>query len=524
MKKICVWGAGWSGLTAALEASESNECEVHLFEAKHHLGGKVCGTVSEKEKISTHAIRLISEYYPAFADVCSRIPTEENKTLLNRWSPVHFFNFTSTEKNKTHFITRRLNKEKLGSLQLLWAALFTFKLKIKDFFLIGKAIKKFRSFSESDILQLEENKISVATYLEDYNLSENAKEFLFTYLGITVAARPTSMASMSMDLMSKMFIGTHRSKHLMTEDFKNYRSWVIDGPLGDRLIPPFEEELKKRGVHIHLNSPVASFEKDENQNGIAVLKNGEKINADAHIIALNNKALEKLNLGRKGKPLNNEWSVGAIYPIKTIPDEFKDIKSRTVTAVMDSPWAIVFVIWSKNDGFWSNEVEFPEGYDYFIEIVTSRIDYKGNNNKTFFECNPEEASKEILSQIGLAQQSVETIYKDVVFSENLSYVQNPEDDNLSLFSQKNEDGFCWKLYAPIYTSSGETPPLAPITTFKNTYLCGEAIQIEYPYIKTPTLELCSETSKYAIQKVFDDLKIDQKVYQEYPSRFEKRQY
>jgi hypothetical protein len=54
-------------------------------------------------------------------------------------------------------------------------------------------------------------------------------------------------------------------------------------------------------------------------------------------------------------------------------------------------------------------------------------------------------------------------------------------------------------------------------------LCGEAIQIAYPYVKIPTLELCSETSKAAVQQVFDDLGIEQQVKQDYPERFAVRQ-
>ncbi|MFK7797114.1 MAG: FAD-dependent oxidoreductase [Aureispira sp.] len=525
MKKICVWGAGWSGLTAALEASESPECEVHLYEASNRLGGKACGTVDSKNNIiTTHAIRLITEYYHAFADICSRIPIKENQTLLERLSPIDAMNFISIEKNKTHVFPRKLDKEKWGKFRFLLGVFSAYKLKFKDLTGVRKALKKFRTLTETQIRQMETDKVSMHDFLSDYNLSKTAKDFIFVFLGIVVAARPTSMASISMDLMSKLFMGAKRPEQFMTDTFKNDKVWVVDGPIGDRLIPPFEQELRKRGVHIHLNAPLAGVKQDENDQTTAVLESGEQVFADAHIIALNNKVLEKLELGRKGKPLYNEWSFGAIYPLKELPTGLKGNDFKSLYVAIESPWAIAYIIWSRGaKGLWSQEVEFPEGCEYLLEVVSSRMDYKGQSNKNFFECTPDEASKEILTQIGLDTTAIEALYKDIVFCENLTYTNTEEEDTLSLYSKPNADGYRWKLYAPIYTASGETPPLAPITEFKHTYLCGEAIQIEYPYTKIPTLELCSETSKAAVQQVFDDLGIEQQVFQEYPERFALRQ-
>ena len=525
MKKICIWGAGWSGLAAALEASESPECQVHLYEATERLGGKACGTVDGKNNIiSTHAIRLITEYYHAFADICGRIPIAKNQTLLDRLSPIDAMCFVSVEKGKTHALSRKIDKERWGNFRFLLGVFSTYKLKFKDIRGIRKALKKFRSLTEAQILQMETDKVAMNDFLSEYKLSETAKDFIFVFLGIVVAARPTSMASISMDLMSKLFMSAERPQEFMTESFRNDKVWVVDGPVGDRLIPPFEQELRKRGVHIHLNAPLAALEHAENEQTTAVLANGEAVLADAHIVALNNKVLEKLDLGRKGQPLYNEWSFGAIYPLQELPEELKDKNFKSLYVAIESPWAIAYIIWSRGaEGLWSEEVEFPEGCEYLLEVVSSRMDYKGLSNKNFFECTPEEASKEILNQIGLWPTTIERLYQDIVFCENLTYINTAEEDKLSLYSTPNADGYRWRLYAPIYTASGETPPLAPITEFKHTYLCGEAIQIAYPYVKIPTLELCSETSKAAVQQVFDDLGIKQQVKQDYPERFAVRQ-
>ncbi|GAA4112070.1 hypothetical protein GCM10022393_10250 [Aquimarina addita] len=524
-KKICIWGGGWSGLTAALEASESSDCEVHLYESSTNFGGKVSGTVSEKDKISTHAIRLISEYYPAFADVCSRIPTVDNKTLLDRWSPIYYFNFSSTSKNKVHKVHRKINKSFIGNIQLLRAALFTFRLRLKDIIKVAKAIKAFRILNEDEIKDLEEKRVSIKEYFEKYNLSDKAKDFLFTYLGITVAARADSMASMGMDLMSKMFIGTHRSNHLQENQYIQFRSWVIDGPLGDRLIPPFIAELQKRNVHLHTNSRLSGFKKTQGDKTIAKLNEHIEVEADAHILALNNKVIENLGFGRTHQPLNNEWSIGVIFPITSIPKSLEKISKKSVTAVMDSEWAIVFVIWCKESdgGLWSNDITFPKEYNYFLEVVASRLDKKGTTDKTFFECNPQDALNEILTQIGIHKNEIPDIISNAKFCDNLEYVNESTEDKFSLYGPKNKEDYRWRLYAPIYTASPETPPLDQTTKCKHIYLCGEAVKTEYSYIKTPTLELTSETAKAVVQNIFDEFSIPQKVNQEYPSRFAKRQ-
>jgi len=521
-KKVCVWGGGWSGLTAALELSESENCEVHIYEASDSLGGKILGSVNEK-KISTHAIRLISEYYPAFADICSRIPTENKKTLLDRWSPISYFNFYASQKNKKHFINRQLSKSTSGNLTLLKAVLFTFELSIKDVYKVYKAIKKFRSLNEAQIKELDTKKESVEEYLKVYNLSEKAQYFLFTYLGITVAARPTSTASMSLDLMSKMFVGVHRSEHLNIPSKKDYRNWVIDGPLGDRLLPPFLEELQRRGVFIHTNKGLASF--NEQDSKIAFTNTGEEVVADAHILALNNKVIEKLGFGRQELSLENEWSIGGIIPLPKIPTSLQLENYKSVVAVMDSAWAIVFVVWRREqeNGLWSNDVVFPEGAEAMLEFVVCRLEDVGTHGKTFFESTPIEASSEVLQQIGLSKETIKDLAPTCVFSDCLSYTNALEKDALSLYSKPNKDGFYWKLYAPIYTSSPETLPLNIETAKENIFLCGEAVAASYQYIKTPTLELSSETAKDAVQKTFNYLGLTQKVYQEYPDRFSKRQ-
>lgn len=523
--KVCVWGGGWAGMTAALELSEAKNCEVHLYEASDQWGGKVTGTRQEDGTFSTHAIRLISDYYPAFADICSRVPNKRGGTLLDHWSPVEFFNFSALRtKNRIHKVSRRVDKKLIGSLQLYWALRWTFGLKFRDILHIYKAIRRFRKLTEEEIEKLDIEGKSVEQYLNVEKMSDKGAAFLFTYLGITVAARPTSTASMSMDLMSKMFVGVKRSKHLTTEKYKNFRSWVIDGPMGDRLIPAFVEELKRRGVILHINSPLVGFEnQNEGKTPLAYLKNGEKIEASAHLLALNNKVIEKLGFGRPEKELENEWSIGFSFPLKKIPKNFAHLDHKSITAVMDSPWSLVFVIWyrQEDDGLWSNEIDFSGIANQHMEIVASRLEALGTNGKTFFECTPQEAVKEILTQIDIDEDMIPDLVEKVRLSDNLEYVKEENQDGPYLYGdkQKDHDDYRWRLFAPIYTVSDDSQPLGIETKEPGVYLCGEAVKAPYPYIKTPTLELTTETSKAAVQKVADKLGLSLKVNQDYPERF-----
>ena len=371
---------------------------------------------------------------------------------------------------------------------------------------------------------MEKQGTNVSEYLGEGKLTPAAAEFLFTYLGITVAARPTSMASMSMDLMSKMFVGVQRSKHLEKDPYKSFRSWVVDGPMGDRLIPPFVKLLKSRQVHMHTNSPLAKLEScNDEKNAIAYLENGEAIEADAHILALNNKVIETLGFGRPGKALENEWSIGMSLPLKVVPDRLKQLNPKSITASMDAPWGIVSVIWylKKDGGLWSDEVDFSGIANQHMEIVASRLEDKGINGKTFFECTPQEAAQDILIQIGIEKEWVEKLAPKMRFSENLKYVKEVPLNGPYLYGPINPDGHAWRLYAPIYTASENSPPLDILTKIPRVYLCGEAVRAPYPYIKTPTLELTTETTKAAVQKISDALDLGLNVNQDYPPRFAK---
>lgn len=523
MKRICVWGGGWSGLTAALELSESQECEVHLFESSHEFGGKVLGSVND-EQISTHAIRLISEYYPAFANVCSRVKVNEQQTLLDRWSPVEFFNFYASHQQQHNLISRRIDNGLLASLKLLNSAIFTFGININDVLSIRKVIKQFRQLSENQIEQLEADQISIEAYLSRYPLSLPAREFIFDYLGITVAARPQSTSTMSLDLMSKMFVGVHRCKAINSPQHKPYKSWVIDGPLGDRLLPPFLDELNKRGVKLYTNMALTAFNYDSGKP-IAIANEQQQVTADAHILALHNKVIEQLGFGR-AHPLQNEWSIGTIVALESLPKELKKINHKSITAVMDSPWAVVFAIWTTKDngGLWSNEVKLPKGSQYILEITASRLENQGSTGKSFFECTPDEAAAELLKQISIQdEQLITELSPQFVFSNALSYTNSAHPDSSALQGPVQPNGYYWQLNAPIYTSSPETLPLASKTHVDNIFLCGESIKCDYPYIKTPTLELASETAKNAAQKVFSYLSINHHVPQDYPKRFKTRQ-
>jgi len=523
--KICIWGGGWAGLTATLELLESDQCEVHIFEASDQWGGKVMGTRKEDGTFSTHAIRLISDYYPAFADVCSRVPVGNNGSLLDRWSPIEFFNFSVLRtKQKFHCVSREKDETFFSTIKLYWALRTTFRLRVRDVYNVYKAIKRFRSLTEDEIVALEKEGISVQEYLGERNLSDPAKDFLFTYLGITVAARPTSMASMSMDLMSKMFIGVRRSKHLEAAKFKNYRSWVVDGPMGDRLIPPFIEELKKRNAIMHTNAALAKLEQQpDGKTTIAHLKSGETIEADAHLLALNNKVIEQLGLGRKGQPLKNEWSIGMSLPLEEVPPSLQEFHPKSITATMDAPWGIVSVIWylEGQGGLWSDEVDFSGTARQHMEIVASRLEHQGTNGKTFFECSPEVAAVEILKQIGIEDTWIKKLAGKMRFSDNLEYVKEERKEGPYLYGPVNADGHAWRLHAPIYTASEESPPLNIKTEMPGVYLCGEAILAPYPYIKTPTLELTTETTKAAVQEVSHQLGLKLEVNQDYPPRFAK---
>lgn len=350
-KKVVIFGSGWAGLSCALELSEFSDLDIHLCEIDDTIGGKTKDTVIGDGRIKTHAIRLVSDYYHAFADICSRVPLKEGskKTLLDRWSEVEYMNFSSFRTKKTiHSLSRRTSPDLKEKISLIQGLRSTFNFRLIDMLHIWRKLNLFRNLSGDEKAKLREDKITITEYLELSQLSESARKFVLDYLGITVAAKETSLASMSMDLMSKMFVGVARTHLFETDSKRGFRTWVIDGPLGDRLVQPLAHELRRRGVTFHLNTGIEDFgSAHEGLDTIEVanLTSGDTIEADAFVLALNNKVLEELGFVRQLQGLQNEWSIGATFTLPYIPKVASNIHPKSVNAVMDSLWRIVYVIW-----------------------------------------------------------------------------------------------------------------------------------------------------------------------------------
>lgn len=516
--KIVIYGGGWSGLTAALEVSQNPNNEVFLYESSNKFGGKVSGNVSEVGKASTHAIRLISEYYPSFFDVLSQIPIPEKKgeTLMDRLSMIEFFYFRLELKgNRFYKITRNTNENLKGTFQIFKWAITIYKISFLDVFRIGRALRKFKALDKKELQDLNNKKI--IDHLIDNKLSKKAIDFILNLTGITVAARPDSSAHMGMDLLYKMFIGVKRVSLIEKKQFKKGKNWIIDGPMEERLIPPFITELKRRGVNLSLNSPLKAIIPNENNkgHGLAVMANGEVIEADAYIIALNNKVMDAVGIGKKDKngdtiPLKNEWSSGAIVPLKKVPKPFNDLNLKSVFATINSPWAIVGVIMAhkKDGGLWHNDVVFSEDAHCYLEIVVSRFDAPGFNGKTFFECTPAEVKRELLIQVGINDEDLlSELIPKMNLGDNISYSDITDKRTSAAHGPVNKDGKHWVLNAPIYTVNPSSQPLEIKTEFKNIFRAGESVKFDEQIIYTPTLELATETSKKAIEYATEFLSI-----------------
>jgi len=529
-RKIIIVGGGWSGLCAALEASKDPKNEVHLYEADpSRLGGKVSGDVSNPKHPNTHAIRLISEYYPVFFEVLNSIPTLENpnNTLLTRLSPVEDFYFrTSGRDGQIRRMPRQQDQKKHSAIALLKAAGDNGVGKtqiLKTLF----AVMTFQHKSKEEKEEMQH--IPIKEYLKNQGLNNKTVDFLMNFMGITVAAKESSSALMGMDLLSKMFLGIERVEAIRQHRYLNDRNWIIDGPMQERLIPSFTAHLENQGVHIHLGQRLVSIEQQEEpeQQTTAIFQDTDQnlieVNGDAFVLGLNIKTLERLGFGRKDsngntQSLDTEWSSGMIAPLEEIPEFYSTLNHRSAIATIDSPWGIVSMIMShkSDNGMWDDAVEFPEKTVGFLEVVISQFNNKGSNGKTFLECTPQEAKEEILRQIGFTNESeIQALSEKLELGDNLSYVdQNEVSEWLSQEAKigpTNEDGKCWVLKAPIYPASAQTPPLDIDTHIPNVFIIGEACKHEGQQIQTPTLELVTENAQEAIRRVRKHLRSNQRV-------------
>ena len=519
-KEVHIWGGGMSGMTVALELSHPlarKKAKAHgihlnitLHEKDNELGGKLIEKSSTTE-LSTHALRVFTGQYKECLRIWSEIPTEEGD-LVDRMSAFDSAYFT-TQSGKVRMVSRKHSDQWKSKVQLFRTARM-YGVPLSDFPKIIKLLRHYKNTPVPDREPLKE--VRAEDYLIQFGISKAGMCFLTNYAGVVVAATKDTSASSALDLMSKMFVGEELSSIAQSRpNISNAATFTVDGPVGQRLIPPMEQELRRRGVCVRCNEALSSlsFDLQSDRKVVAHVLGQSKIEADIHVLALHNTVTHRLLQPIAGvSPLQNEGSAGIVIPLSRIPKPFSERSFRSATVALDSPWALAasLMLPHSQGGLYHDDVDFPEGHIALLQIVASHFDGKSSNGKTVWESTPEEVVTEMLKQLDVEENCIPEMVAKAVFSRYLRYIsgaERPSDlQNGDLVGPLNSEGCSWVLENAIYNPKPNSPTRAiSFAHIDNLFLCGEGCSNSFPGFQVPTLEqvagIAVEVSKQVLSQL-----------------------
>ena len=519
-KKVHIWGGGMSGMTVALELSHPSAREearkngiyldITLHEKDNELGGKLIEK-SGKAELSTHALRVFTGQYHECLRIWSEIPTEEGD-LVDRMSAFDSAYFT-TQSGKVNVVSRKRNRKWRSRFQLFRTARM-YGVPLSDFPKIRSVLRRYKTLSAEERELLK--KLTAEHYLLQFGISTKGMCFLTNYIGVVVAATKHTSAGSALDLMSKMFVGEKISPIAESRPaIANAATFTVDGPVGQRLVPPMERELRRRGVRICYNEALSRLHIDSStpRHVLANVSGQSAIEADVHVLALHNTVTHRmLKPVVELPPLQNEGSAGIVIPLTTLPKPFSERSFRSATVALDSPWALAasLMVPHSEGGLYHDDVDFPEGHVALLQIVASHFDGKSSMGKTLWECTPNEVITEMLKQLKIEERQYPEMVAKAVFSRYLHYV--PKSESV-LYTQKghlvgpvNSEGCCWVLENAIYNPKPDSPTRA--TSFAhidNLFLCGEGCSNSFPGFQVPTLEQVAGIAVEVSEQVLSQL-------------------
>jgi squalene-associated FAD-dependent desaturase len=243
MKKIAVLGGGVAGIKSAIELAKNNKSmdyEIHLFESKHSLGGRMYSLVDNftGEEIDNGQHLMIGAY-------------EHFLALIDDLDAGQYLDIQ--ESLSVSFLSKKFSTELTTSYLPGKAGMLLGFLMLSGVSVSSKyqALRFFMQMMLGKVLP--ENK-SAFDLLEEYKQSSDfIKLFWNPFILAVFNARPEQVPA---ELLLNVL------KRTMLADTKNSSLILPKVGLG-QLLGNAEETLKKMGVVLHLSESVQSIKKEE---------------------------------------------------------------------------------------------------------------------------------------------------------------------------------------------------------------------------------------------------------------------
>lgn len=491
---IAIFGAGVSGLKMAHECIKQN-MDVDVYEARDLPGGKCIGKIkSGLPSELTH--RQMFPSNKVLLNTLKEITTPTGN-LLDNIEPITNVQFVWTHKSKTMNFPRHL----FSRLTKLIDDLKSANVMVFD----GVPLKDVYWFkTKLTLSNSKEMEGPISKYLE-YDkrpeLANFSRKLLSTWIGASDNSR-------TKDIL-QLFLYKEIAPSPLSPP--NY-SITLNGPISESLITPWYDYLKKEGVNFHFNSKLQDLNTVDTRVESAVLESGENIVANAYAIATPPNIV--LSILPELSPLISIESVkshGFQLHLKEIPKKYL---KKTTGIIIDSAWGLSYKIY--HSGKYHNTI-FTEGTIATLSITATRMEKaKGIiHNKSLIECSYKEMKEEILAQIGLAYEGVDSCFSGnlrigpgalIVSLEESKKEQYQNWFKGPIISEPKGEESCWIIQNQLINPSYKNKVYTDSSRLENIYLGGEWVNHHKQKWTIPsTLERSMENALLCVEDILKDI-------------------
>ena len=433
-RHVVIAGAGIAGLTAATLLAEAG-LRVTLCEAAPEAGGKAKSLRRPDGHPTEHSLRIYSDHYQTLLSLLSRIPNGEGQTILDNLVSIGSVRVTGEgligRPDQPSPLTRKPRNGPLGqAVAAVRAAFGQFRKIVVRSLMLWVGLRR-RGVGRSEIVsylyahlrllwmcehrvRAELCDISYGNYLGYDRISPQARAFFSAIPRILAAARPAAEAAAILPMVLKALFHFTTSPCGL-ENASLTTAMMMNGPTSERLIDPWLNYLRERGVDIQFNARIDDLVFTDRRVSSLITADGRRLDCDYTVLALPYLVLRRLasqSEVRKHLPhlaeshcIEMESSNGMQCFLRDLPTPCPpQLTPGVVASYLESDWCLIAVM--QGEGLWRN-VALPEGTKYVLSVTWSDVETPGRLfRKTLPECSPEQIVAECLAQSGVDKSVV----------------------------------------------------------------------------------------------------------------------
>ena len=433
-RHVVIAGAGIAGLTAATLWAEAG-LRVTLCEAAAEAGGKAKSLRRPDGQPTEHSLRIYSDHYQTLLSLLSRIPNGEGQTILDNLVNIGSVRVTSEgfigRPDPPSPLTRKPRRGPLGqAIAAIRRSVGQFgKIAVRSLILFAglrrRGVRRSEIvrylFAHLRLLWMCEHRvraelcdISYGKYLRFDRISPQARAFFSAIPRILAAARPAAEAAAILPMVLKALFHFTTSPCGL-ENASLTTAMMMNGPTSERLIDPWLNYLRERGVDIQFNAHIDDLVFTDGRVSSLITADGGRLDCDYAVLALPYLVLRRL-VGRsevrnhlphlaQSHCIEMESSNGMQCFLRDLRAPCPpQVTPGVVASYLESEWCLIAVV--QGEGLWKN-VALPEGTKYVLSVTWSDVEARGRLfRKTLPECSPEEIVAECLAQCGVDRSIV----------------------------------------------------------------------------------------------------------------------